>query len=130
VKHLSSTLQSESAEANCPSNKAASRWLSVQEELKNEVFLTSTRYSWDELDQHRLQTRANHSKKVPSTTKKSIILAETKKYSKMFLCVRWRCTFVSWQYLNNPITGCSAPALRTSFLMLGDEWTKFPITPT
>lgn len=31
---MSSTLQSESAEANCPSNKAASRWLSVQEELK------------------------------------------------------------------------------------------------
>jgi hypothetical protein len=31
-----STLQSESAEANCPSNKAASLWLSVQQELQNE----------------------------------------------------------------------------------------------
>jgi len=43
VKHLSSTLQSDSAEANCPSNKAASRWLSVQQELKKEAFHPSTR---------------------------------------------------------------------------------------
>lgn len=33
-------------------------------------------------------------------------------------------------YLSSPMTGCKAPARRTSFFMLGDEWTKFPITPT
>lgn len=34
------------------------------------------------------------------------------------------------KYLNNPITGCKAPAARTSFFMFGDECTKFPMTPT
>jgi len=33
-------------------------------------------------------------------------------------------------YLSNPITGCKAPARRTSFFILGEEWTKLPITPT
>jgi len=33
-------------------------------------------------------------------------------------------------YLSNPMTGCRAPARRTSFFILGEEWTRFPITPT
>lgn len=33
-------------------------------------------------------------------------------------------------HLSNPITGCKAPARRTSFFMFGEEWTRFPITPT
>lgn len=35
-----------------------------------------------------------------------------------------------YTYLSKPITGCNAPAARTSFLILGDECTRFPITPT
>jgi len=27
------------------------------------------------------------------------------------------------------MTGCKAPAKRTSFLIFGEEWTRFPITP-
>jgi len=32
--------------------------------------------------------------------------------------------------LSNPMTGCKAPARRTSFFILGEECTRFPITPT
>lgn len=32
--------------------------------------------------------------------------------------------------LSKPITGCRAPAASTSFFILGDECTRFPITPT
>lgn len=39
-------------------------------------------------------------------------------------------TVFAQPYLSNPMTGCKDPAARTSFLMLGDEWTRFPITPT
>lgn len=38
------TLQSESADANCPSNKAASLWLSVQHELQK----NSNQVGWKE----------------------------------------------------------------------------------
>jgi len=32
-------------------------------------------------------------------------------------------------YLSEQMTGCKAPAKRTSFLIFGEEWTRFPITP-
>ena len=35
----------------------------------------------------------------------------------------------SHRELKRPITGCKAPASRTSFFILVAEWTKFPITP-
>lgn len=28
------------------------------------------------------------------------------------------------------MTGCRAPSSRTRFLMVGEEWTKLPKTPT
>jgi len=37
ILKLTLTLQSESVAANCPSNKAASLWLSEQQELLNKV---------------------------------------------------------------------------------------------
>lgn len=115
------TLQSESVAANCPSNKAASLWLSEQQELLNKHCQNAL---IDSVLGIYLIEHYSHKKKIGANTNSVYGWGRKKEgalqYQGPELII----------YLSNPITGCKAPARRTSFFMFGEEWTRFPITPT
>lgn len=126
---IPSTLQSESVAANCPSSKAASLWLSEQQELWPEQ---DWKLEWTSF-KSKIINSSNPTKfdrechpSITNNEKKGSFEKEKKKWKLSDTSKNHRDN----SHLNNPMTGCRAPARRTSFFIFGEEWTKFPITPT